>query len=106
VESAVKLAVTEAAANAIKHGSPEGPRNHVQVSFHLDPTLLIVDVADQGNGFDPHNTTTPPPGEADHGLGLLMMQRAMDRVEFYRDERGMLVRLTKYLEQGAREWVQ
>ena len=105
-ELELKLAVTEAAANAIKHGSPEGVRNHVQVSFHLDPSLLIVDIADQGPGFDPNNTDVPPPGEADHGLGLLMMQRTMDRVEFYRDERGMLVRLTKYLGQGAREWVQ
>ncbi len=106
LEMQLKLAVTEAAANAIKHGSPEGSRNHVQVSFHMDPHLLIVDVADQGPGFDPLTTCTPAPGEADHGLGLMMMRTVMDRVEFYRDSAGMLVRLTKYLGQDGRGWAQ
>lgn len=96
-ELQVKMAVTEAAANAIRHGSPEGPRNHVRVSFYVEPRTLIVDVSDQGPGFVPEPTREPMPGKLpEGGLGLLMMRQTMDHVEFYRDEAGMLVRMTKY----------
>jgi anti-sigma regulatory factor (Ser/Thr protein kinase)/anti-anti-sigma regulatory factor len=99
-ESALQLraAVTEAAANAIVHGSPEGSRNHVRVSFHLERDALIVDVADQGPGFDPVAVPSPVPTDLrEHGYGLHLIRESMDRVEFYRDDRGMLVRMTKFL---------
>jgi anti-sigma regulatory factor (Ser/Thr protein kinase)/anti-anti-sigma regulatory factor len=106
-ELQLKTAVTEAAANAIVHGSPEGPRNHVHVSFHLDQGMLIVDVADQGPGFDPCHVSAPVAADLrEHGYGLFMMTESVDRVEFYRDDRGMLVRMTKFLEAPGRGWVQ
>lgn len=98
LEMRVKSAVTEAAANAILHGSPEGPRNHVRVSFVVDGKLLIVEVADQGRGFDPQGV--PAPAAADlreNGYGLHIMRSSMDRVEFLRDDRGMVVRMTQSL---------
>lgn len=89
-------AVNEAASNAIRHGSPEGVKNTVRVSLHLDGGLLIADVADQGPGFDPDSVPEPDAtGGQERGLGLQLMRGTMDRVEFYRDERGMLVRMTK-----------
>jgi len=98
-EAALNSAVTEATSNAIRHGSPEGTRNHVRVSFHLDRHTLVVDIADQGRGFDPTAVPVPQPGELrDHGYGIHMMRRTMDRVEFFRDDQGMLVRMTKYLD--------
>jgi anti-sigma regulatory factor (Ser/Thr protein kinase)/anti-anti-sigma regulatory factor len=104
-ELQLKTAVTEAAANAIIHGSPEGVRNHVRISFHMDAALLIVDVADQGPGFDPSGVPLPVPAALqEHGYGLQMMRRSMDRVEFYRNDRGMLVRLTKFLAPQQADW--
>ena len=104
-EVQLKTAVTEAAANAIVHGSPEGQRNHVHVSFHLDARELIIDVADQGPGFEPGGTPFTALAELqEHGYGLEIMRQAMDRVEFYRDEHGMLVRMTKYLSTGSAGW--
>jgi len=92
----LKTAITEAATNAIIHGSPEGPRNHVRVSFHLLPEWLIVDIADQGAGFDPAGVPVPSPLDLrENGYGLHIMRSVMDRVEFFRDDSGMLVRLTK-----------
>jgi serine/threonine-protein kinase RsbW len=97
-EFAINSAVTEAASNAIRHGSPEGARNHIRVSFHLDENALVVDIADQGRGFDPDQVPVPDPAELrEGGYGLHMMRKMMDRVEFFQDERGMLVRMTKYL---------
>jgi anti-sigma regulatory factor (Ser/Thr protein kinase)/anti-anti-sigma regulatory factor len=103
-EILLQTAVTEAAANAIVHGSPEGARNHVRVSFHLDQRSLIVDVADQGPGFDPRGVPAPVPAEPrEHGYGIHMIRQSMDRVEFFQDEQGMLVRMTKFLNPPA-EW--
>lgn len=106
-ELQVKMAVTEAAANAICHGSPEGARNHVQVSFHVAADALIVDVEDQGPGFDPSAVRRVAAAElSDHGYGLEMMRRSMDRVEFFHNERGMLVRMAKYLRPTGVQQVQ
>jgi anti-sigma regulatory factor (Ser/Thr protein kinase)/anti-anti-sigma regulatory factor len=96
-ENQVKIAVSEAAANAMVHGSPEGTRNHVRVSFHLEPKALTVDVADQGPGFDPERTRGPQVELPESGYGLQMIHATMDRVEYYRDEYGMVVRMTKFL---------
>ena len=100
----IQYAVVEAASNAILHGSPEGARNHVRIAFHLAPRLLIVDVADQGPGFDA-GALPDLNGDSlvERGLGLRLMHGAMDRVEFYRDDAGMLVRLTKSLDRRGGE---
>ncbi|MGV3723223.1 MAG: ATP-binding protein [Actinomycetota bacterium] len=101
-EFALNSAVTEAATNAIRHGSPEGSRNHVRVSFHLDRNALVVDIADQGRGFDPAQVPVPVPGELkENGYGIHMMREMMDRVEFFQDEQGMLVRMTKFIKPSA-----
>lgn len=98
-ELQLKSAVTEAATNAILHGSPEGPRNHVRVSFHMDQRELIIEVADQGGGFDPAAIPIPVAAELrENGYGLHIMRQSMDRVEFFRNEAGMLVRMTKLLD--------
>ncbi len=97
-ELQLKAAVTEAAANAVAHGSPLGERNHIRVSFNLSPDALIVDVADQGPGFDPQAVERPDLDLLDaSGLGLHLIRNSVDRVEFFRDHAGMLVRMTKWL---------
>jgi anti-sigma regulatory factor (Ser/Thr protein kinase) len=69
--------------------------------------VLIVDVADQGPGFDPSGVPTPVATDLrEHGYGLCMMRQSVDRLEFYRDDRGMLVRMTKFLAEGHADWAQ
>ena len=94
----LQTAVGEACANAITHGSPQGARNHVTVSFHLDPESLVVEVADEGPGFRPGDVPVPRVEEMpEHGFGIHMMRQLTDRLEFFRDPGGTLVRLTKFL---------
>lgn len=98
LELRLKCAVTEATANAILHGSPEGPRNHVRVSFVVDGRSVIVEVADQGRGFDPKGVPAPVASEIrETGYGLHIMRSSMERVEFLQDDGGMLVRMTQSL---------
>ncbi len=94
----IKTAIGEACTNAITHGSPFGPRNHIQVSFHLNGDALIVDVADEGPGFNPESVPAPQLDEMpEHGFGIFLMRRLMDRLEYFRDPTGTVVRLTKFL---------
>jgi anti-sigma regulatory factor (Ser/Thr protein kinase)/anti-anti-sigma regulatory factor len=89
----VVLAVSEAATNAIVHGSPAGPRQQVRVTYNLGPAPpgaprrpLVVDVADSGPGFDAWS-------EEEQGLGLRVIRTAADHAEFFAENPGTLVRL-------------
>ena len=94
----VKTAVGEACTNAMTHGSPLGPRNQILVTFHVGCDVLVVDVADEGPGFDPALVPEPDPTALrEHGYGLHIMRQLMDRLECFPDAAGTVVRLTKLL---------
>jgi serine/threonine-protein kinase RsbW len=89
------LAVTEACANAIRHGSPEKERSTVRVTFFLAPECVLVEVHDQGPGFTEGSRRAPAAGELrDGGYGLHIMRQLMDDVEIIW-HRGTTVRLVK-----------
>jgi serine/threonine-protein kinase RsbW len=91
----LNLAVTEACANAIRHGSPEQERNTIFVMFFLAPNCVMVEIRDEGRGFDPSCQRLPLPAEMrDGGYGLHIMRQVVDAVEFTR-RRGTVVRLVK-----------
>ena len=93
----VPVALTEALANAILRGNRENPEKHVRVSAHLDINRLVMEVADEGEGFDLDECTLDPTTEdridSEDGRGLYLMRRLMDSVERFNDH-GNVVRLT------------
>jgi anti-sigma regulatory factor (Ser/Thr protein kinase) len=91
----ILTAVDEAAANAIRHGSPKGERSLVKVICHTLPTALIIEVRDQGDGFTlPGNTAMPEP-EAPGGRGLPLMCALADGVEIASSPKGTTITLKK-----------
>ena len=92
------VALTEALSNAILRGNNDDPSKHVQVKAHVDTTRLVIDVIDEGGGFDLDqctlDPTTPDNVDREDGRGLFLMRQLMDRVERIDDARGNLVRLT------------
>ena len=88
-------AVDEATANAIRHGSPQGERNLVRVVCHSMPDALIVEVRDQGVGFNAPASPEMPPPDAQGGRGLPLMCALADRVEVASTPRGTTVTLKK-----------
>jgi serine/threonine-protein kinase RsbW len=92
------VALTEALSNAILRGNGDDPAKHVHVSARVDLQCLIVEVTDEGSGFDLEKCTRDPttPGNLDRedGRGLFLMRQLMDRVERFDDRRGNVVRLT------------
>ena len=91
----MKVAVGEALANAIRHGSPAGPENDVKVEVRAFDDRVDVVVSDCGCGFD---GMAPPRQDvyAPSGRGVLFMRALMDVVEFGTCEGGgTAVRLAK-----------
>ena len=93
----VPVALTEALANAILRGNGESLQKTVRVHAEIDRDELVVEVADEGDGFDLDACTRDPgdPGNLtdENGRGLFLMRRLMDSVERF-TRGGNVVRLT------------
>jgi serine/threonine-protein kinase RsbW len=94
----VPVALTEALSNAILRGNRGMPEKHVRVRAVVSDSALVLEVADEGTGFDLDACTIDPtsPGniEREDGRGLFLMRSLMDRVERYADNAHNVVRLT------------
>ena len=95
----VPVALTEALSNAILRGNRQDASKHVRVRAFVNKAgdKLVVDVIDEGAGFDlpasTRNCTTPENVLREDGRGLYLMQCLVDRVEQFADG-GNTVRLT------------
>jgi len=92
----IHLALEEALVNAIRHGNALDAAKEVHVQCRMSDDLMQIEVADQGNGFDPAGLPDPTDHahrETPSGRGVLLMRRFMDRVEF--NEKGNVVLLEK-----------
>jgi serine/threonine-protein kinase RsbW len=97
----LKLAITEACSNSVRHAYAGGD-GHVDIVYTLHPDRLVVEVADDGEGFDPHANRSDDPDEdelAEGGLGIAIIRSVADEVEIGAREtgRGSLLRFTKVL---------
>lgn len=82
---AVRLALAEALANAIKHGNRQDPDKEVSVKFRIENSSVTISVRDEGEGFDYNNLpdpTAPDRLEIPSGRGVLLMRSYMDHVKY------------------------
>ena len=101
----VSVAVRESVINAIKHGNREDRLKHVTVEFVLSPRAqpeeFVVQVLDEGAGFDPDAIANPLDPEnvlKSSGRGIFFMRNFMDDVSVdRRPEGGTAIRMTKKL---------
>src|SRR2546421_3547178 len=49
----LKLALTEAASNSVRHAYGEGSNGLVEILYELHPDRLVIEVTDDGAGFEP-----------------------------------------------------
>ena len=87
-EQEIALALTEALANAVKHGSKNDPSLKVQCQVVNEGPAMHIIVRDSGPGFDPHSVANPlelAGLTADHGRGLHMIRQLVDEVRFERN---------------------
>jgi serine/threonine-protein kinase RsbW len=84
---AVRLALGEAALNAFRHGNLGDPDKVVRVNYLVTAAEVIVEVEDDGPGFDPSQIPDPlhgNTGERISGRGLFLMRVYMSGVIFNR----------------------
>lgn len=93
----VRVALTEALSNAILYGNREDARKAVRVTADLNGDRLVLEVYDQGRGFNLEECTNDPTRLEnllrEDGRGLFLMRRLMDSVEQVSNGHNM-VRLT------------
>ncbi len=91
-----RVAIGEALANAIRHGSPGGGGDIVSVTVTAFPDRVAVEVRDRGVGFDGEAADAGDP-YASSGRGVMFMRALTDAVEFRRlDDGGTAVSLVKH----------
>ncbi|HZZ29526.1 MAG TPA: ATP-binding protein [Pirellulales bacterium] len=81
----IHLAVEEALVNAIRHGNGSDSSKHVHVACKLSPHRLLLEITDEGAGFDP--TLVPDCTQSENlqrpgGRGIMLMRNYMSRVEY------------------------
>ena len=93
----LKLAVTEACTNSVRHayGDTSGS---VDIVYELHDDRLVVEVSDEGTGFDPNRLEDS--GElTEGGLGIAIIRALVDEFEVSErsDGRGSSLRFVKFL---------
>ena len=87
---AVAVALREAIANAVIHGNRGDTSRTVMLNYHLTPEEVLLEVADEGLGFDPSAVPSPlleeKGGRGKLRWGLLLMRIYMTWIRF--NERG------------------
>jgi serine/threonine-protein kinase RsbW len=94
----LKLALTEACSNSVRHAYDEGREGIVEVRYELDNDRISVEVTDDGAGFDPDVLERAQEELDEGGLGIAIIRAVTDELDIgVRAEGGSRLRFTKYL---------
>jgi serine/threonine-protein kinase RsbW len=97
--SDLKLALTEACTNSVRHAY-EGRAGTVEIVYRLEPDRLVVDVLDDGDGFQVEEAVDKS-GNGDlseGGLGIAIIRAVADEVDIGPgDAGGCRLRFVKFL---------
>lgn len=98
----LKLAVTEACGNAVRHAYPDGD-GEVTVRYAVDGAALEMVVEDQGRGLDRSGDDGPSASPLGSGMGMSIMRAIVDELDVRAgaDGCGTVVRMVKRLEPVA-----
>jgi anti-sigma regulatory factor (Ser/Thr protein kinase) len=95
------LALDEAVANVIGHAfAGQAPPHRIEIELDITDTAAVATVIDNGRAFDPSEAPEPdvslPLDKRDPGgLGILLIRRMVDRVEYRRTGNENRLRLEK-----------
>lgn len=79
------VVVTEAVNNAIIHGNKRNPSKKVVVNGIVRNHLLVINVKDEGKGFNPHGIPNPiDEGNLlrESGRGIFLMRQLAEKVSY------------------------
>ncbi|MEO1255118.1 MAG: ATP-binding protein [Bacteroidota bacterium] len=94
------LAVDEVCANLIIHANDCNPQSQIEFSVDFKPKQIIFTFRDRGVGFDINEYESPSMEELvstrrQGGIGLMLVKRIMDKIEFSTEKNHNICRLIK-----------
>ena len=96
----LKLALTEACTNSVRHAYA-GREGMVEILYELHDDKLVIEVVDEGEGFDPPTEASTALTEdelSEGGLGIAIIEALADEFEIReRAEGGSFLRFVKHL---------
>jgi serine/threonine-protein kinase RsbW len=99
----VKLALTEACSNSVRHAYGDG-RGAVEILYELHDDRLVIEVVDDGAGFGEGHAQEPGDELVEGGLGIAIIRAIADEFELgpRNGGRGSRLRFVKLLPQAGR----
>ncbi|MBD3626664.1 ATP-binding protein [Cyclobacterium sp.] len=96
------LAVEEVCANLIIHSHDCNPLNHIELEVNINQDTIIFEIRDSGKAFNIIEYKSPEINavikeKRKGGLGLLLVRKIMDKIEFETDPSFNTCRLIKRL---------
>ncbi len=92
----IRLALEEALVNAVKHGNRQDPSKSVRIRYQIGSKEFLIEIKDEGRGFDPEavpDPLNPENLERPGGRGVFLMRHYMSWVQY--NEAGNCVMLCK-----------
>jgi serine/threonine-protein kinase RsbW len=92
--------VTEACSNAVRHAYGEGREGIVKIDYELHADRLVIEVSDDGAGFDQEQREQERGALTEGGLGLAIIRSLTDELELGEgtNGHGSRLRFVKFLE--------
>jgi serine/threonine-protein kinase RsbW len=97
----LKLAVTEACSNSVRHAYRDGREGSVDVVYELHSDRLIIEVRDDGEGFvAADQSAVGASGLNEGGLGIAIIRALADELEVGPGEsgKGSRLRFVKFIQ--------
>lgn len=91
----LKVAISEACTNAIKHSSDDT----FTIIYSIMVNGLTIEIIDNGKGYDKNSVTEPDLDNLkESGMGLFIIESLMDEVNIESEKgKGTTIKMTKYL---------
>lgn len=91
----LKVAISEACTNAIKHSSDD----RFTIIYSMIENGLTIEIIDNGKGYDKETVSKPDINNLkENGMGLFIIKALMDEVTVESQEgNGTTIKMTKYL---------
>jgi serine/threonine-protein kinase RsbW len=101
--SDLKLALSEACSNSIRHAYRDGRDGVVEIRFEVAPDRVVVEVADDGNGFVSDQPAATADDLNEGGLGIAIIRAVSDEFEIgpRADGTGLRLRFAKRIDRTA-----
>ena len=109
IVNAFKLAVDEASTNIIRHAY-RNQEGLITIRAIVKKNSLTLSIIDQGTYFDPKRVKNPDLNRyidigKKGGLGIFIMRKLMDDIDYRKTEEGNELRITKYRETNQKKGI-